>query len=75
MLIKQLSEAGASGLVSTHDLELGDLENKMAKISNFHFQEHYENGELRFDYKLRKGISTTRNAIHIIKMAGIEVEE
>lgn len=75
MLIKQLSDSGASGLVSTHDLELGDLENKMSKISNFHFQEHYENGELRFDYKLRKGISTTRNAMHIIKMAGIEVDE
>ncbi|NLZ47391.1 MAG: DNA repair protein [Clostridiales bacterium] len=74
MLIKQLSESGASGMVSTHDLELGELENKMTKISNYHFQEHYENGELRFDYKLRKGISTTRNAMHIIKMAGIEVE-
>lgn len=74
MLIKQLSQSGASGMVSTHDLELGELENRMSKISNFHFQEHYQNGELGFDYKLKKGISTTRNAMHIIKMAGIEVE-
>lgn len=74
MLIKQLSKSGASGMVSTHDLELGDLEKEMAKLSNYHFQEHYENGDLRFDYKLRRGISTTRNAMHIIKMAGIEVE-
>ena len=69
MLIKQLSKSGASGMVSTHDLELGDLEKEMAKLSNYHFQEHYENGDLRFDYKLRRGISINRNAMHIIKMA------
>jgi DNA mismatch repair ATPase MutS len=74
VLIKQLSRRGASGMVSTHDLELGELEKEMSKIANYHFQEHYHNGELNFDYKLRKGISTTRNAMHIIKLAGIEVE-
>ncbi|OPJ65026.1 MutS family DNA mismatch repair protein [Clostridium oryzae] len=74
-LIKQLSANGATGLVSTHDLELGELENEMTKLKNYHFQEHYEDDKLCFDYKLKKGISTTRNAMHIIKLAGIEVEE
>jgi DNA mismatch repair ATPase MutS len=74
VLIKQLGESGAAGLVSTHDLELGDMEKEYKKIKNYHFQEHYENGELKFDYKLKRGISTTRNALYIIKMAGIDVD-
>lgn len=75
VLIRQLSKAGALGMVSTHDLELGDLEGESrGKIRNFHFREYYRNDEIHFDYKLRPGISTTRNAMYLIKMAGIEVE-
>lgn len=74
VLIRQLSSQGASGLVSTHDLELGEMEKESSRISNFNFQEYYENGELKFDYKLRKGVSTTRNAMHIIRLAGIEIQ-
>lgn len=73
VLIKQLSGLKANGLVSTHDLELADLENTMSKLKNYHFQEYYEKDELKFDYKLRRGVSTTRNAMHIIKLAGIDV--
>lgn len=75
-LINQLQKEGAMGLVSTHDLELGELENKSkGQIMNYHFREYYENQEIRFDYKLRAGISTTRNALYLIKLAGIEIEE
>lgn len=76
VLIRQLSKAGAIGMVSTHDLELGDLERESErKIRNYHFREYYKKDEIHFDYKLRPGISTTRNAMYLIKMAGIEVEE
>lgn len=76
VLIRQLSKAGAIGMVSTHDLELGELERESErKIRNYHFREFYKNDEIHFDYKLRPGISTTRNALYLIKMAGIEVEE
>lgn len=75
-LIKQLQKDGALGLISTHDLELGTLETKSnGRIKNYHFREYYQNQEIRFDYTLRKGISTTRNALYLIKMAGIELEE
>lgn len=76
VLIRQLSKAGAMGMVSTHDLELGDLERESErKIRNYHFREFYKNDEIHFDYKLRPGISTTRNAMYLIKMAGIDVDE
>lgn len=74
VLMTQLSKAGAMGMVSTHDLELGDLEREShRKIRNYHFREYYKNDQIHFDYKLRPGISTTRNAMFLIKMAGIEV--
>lgn len=74
VLINKLSLTNAIGMVSTHDLELCDLEQKNDKIANYHFQEFYEAESIYFDYKLRQGPSTTRNALHLMRLAGIEVE-
>ncbi|MFL0248245.1 MutS family DNA mismatch repair protein [Candidatus Clostridium stratigraminis] len=74
-LINMLSKENTLGIISTHDLELGDLENKNQKVENYNFQEYYKNNEIHFDYKLRKGISTTRNAKFLMKLAGIEFKE
>ncbi|MFL0198066.1 MutS family DNA mismatch repair protein [Clostridium sp. WILCCON 0269] len=73
-LIKQLGRQGASGLISTHDLELCSLQQEYPRIKNYHFQEYYSNNELKFDYKIREGVSTTRNAQYLIKLAGIDFE-
>lgn len=76
ILISSLVKESACGMVSTHDLELGDMEKESGgKIKNYHFREYYKEGKIHFDYKLRKGISTTRNALYIMKMAGIDIEE
>lgn len=76
ILIKNLIKEGASGFVSTHDLELGDLagENNSV-VHNYHFKEYYKNGQIYFDYRLHPGVSTTRNAIYLMKMAGIDFDE
>ena len=71
VLIKQLIKYGGIGLVSTHDLELCDLESET--IKNYNFREFYEDNKIKFDYVLRKGKSTTQNAIHLMKLAGIEI--
>lgn len=74
-VLRNLSREGAMGLVSTHDLELGELEKEPGlKIKNYHFAETYENGEIRFDYKLKPGVSNTSNAIYLMKMIGIEIK-
>ncbi len=76
VLISKLSRSGASGLVSTHDLELAELEKSSnGRIKNFHFQEQYQNGQILFDYRLRSGVSTTRNALFLIRSAGIDIDE
>lgn len=55
-------------IVTTHDLELCELS---PKITNYHFSEYYENDQICFDYLLKKGKCQTKNAIHLMKMAGI----
>lgn len=74
VLIEKLSNENALGMVSTHDLELADIEEKNKKVKNYHFREHYKNNEIYFDYKLRPGVSTTRNAIYLMRMAGIDID-
>ena len=74
ILIKQLSMKKSIGLVSTHDLELGDLEKEAgSKVVNYHFEEYYKDDKIDFDYKLKKGISTTRNAVYLMRLAGINI--
>lgn len=73
-LIKQLYDSGAVGLVSTHDLELCDLEKEYNWIKNYNFREYYENNEIKFDYLLRQGKSETRNAVHLMRLAGIKID-
>lgn len=75
VLIKQLVKQGGIGLVSTHDLELCDLENESRSIVNYNFREFYENDKIKFDYILRKGKSETQNAIHLMRLAGIDIRE
>lgn len=73
ILINKLMNIGAAGLVSTHDLELASLEDETnGRIKNYHFMEFYKDDKIYFDYKLRSGVSTTRNAMYLIKMAGID---
>ena len=76
MLISQLDRKGAWGMVSTHDLELADMERESGRrIRNYHFKEYYKGDSIHFDYQLREGVSDTRNAIFLMKMAGVKVEE
>ena len=72
VLIKQLISNGARGLVSTHDLELCDLEEEMKEVENYNFREYYKDNKIQFDYKLRKGKSNTQNAVYLMRLAGID---
>ncbi len=73
VLVSKLSNENALGFVSTHDLELGEMETTNSKVKNYHLREYYKDDKLFFDYKLRPGVSTTRNALYLMKMAGLEI--
>jgi Mismatch repair ATPase (MutS family) len=55
-------------LVATHDLEMAEL--LRDEFDLYHFSEQIEQMELKFDYKLKKGILTHRNAIRILELYG-----
>lgn len=75
-IVNYLNQKGAAGMISTHDLDLAVLEEESgARIRNCHFRESYSGGRICFDYKLRPGVSDTRNAIFLLKASGIDAFE
>jgi MutS domain V len=73
--IKALSKGNGLGLVSTHDLELTDLEKEIASLANTHFRETVTGGALEFDYTLRPGPCPTTNALKIMQLEGLPVPQ
>jgi DNA mismatch repair ATPase MutS len=73
--IRELSAQSAIGLISTHDLELANLEKEIKNLQNFHFREDIVDGKMHFDYLLRPGPSPTTNALKIMKLEGLPVNE
>lgn len=68
-IIKLLSALNCIVIISTHDFELCQIENK--SIYNYHFEERYENGNIVFDYKLLKGQCKTTNARYLMNSIGL----
>lgn len=70
--VKKLSQPLAFTILTTHDFELCELENsRETDAENYYFEEHYEQNQILFDYKIKKGRSTTSNARYLLRMAGI----
>jgi ABC-type multidrug transport system fused ATPase/permease subunit len=63
------------GAISTHDLELVKLADVVPQVKNYHFREEVIDGHLVFDYVLRPGPCPTTNALKIMQMEGLPVEE
>jgi DNA mismatch repair ATPase MutS len=72
-VLNNLSKGWVIGLISTHDLELCDLEHSNIKIKNYHFTESFTENQIVFDYNLRLGCSHTTNAQYLMKMVGINI--
>jgi len=71
-MIKQLFNLKAVGLVATHDIELGKMQEEFPQnIKNKRFEVDIKNNELFFDYKIKDGISQNLNAIFLMKKMGI----
>ncbi|HEU4926162.1 MAG TPA: hypothetical protein VFT24_03895 [Vicinamibacterales bacterium] len=70
---RHLLEAGAIGVMTTHDLGLAAEEplNTAGRLA--HFTELVdEHGAMTFDYRLRPGLATSRNALRLMRLIGIE---
>ena len=75
-LIHQLHETKASGLISTHDVELGDEAVAWAFVENYHFRSDLApDGTLLFDYTLRPGVCHSFNASELMRQMGIKIND
>jgi MutS domain V len=73
-IVTKLVERGAVGLVSTHDLALTAIPEEIgSQAINCHFEDHLEEGQLRFDYHLYPGVVRTSNALPLMRSIGLEV--
>jgi hypothetical protein len=73
-IVKTLVEAGAIGLVTTHDLALARIADHLgARARNVHFEDHLEGGRMCFDYTMRPGVVTKSNALALMRAVGLEV--
>lgn len=73
-IVRGLLDRGAIGLVTTHDLALAHIaENLGPRGANVHFEDHLENGRMRFDYTMRPGIVQKSNAIELMRSVGLDV--
>jgi hypothetical protein len=62
------------GLVTTHDLALSHIAETLAPHAmNVHFEDHLEDGQIAFDYKMRPGVVRKSNALELMRSVGLDV--
>ena len=75
-LITSLIGMRTIGLVTTHDLSLAVIGDRLApRVANVHFDDRLVEGELRFDYRLKPGPVTRSNALAIMRAVGLDVPD
>jgi DNA mismatch repair ATPase MutS len=73
-VIRGLIGRGAIGLVTTHDLALTEIVDQLgAPATNVHFEDHFENGTLHFDYRMQPGVVKKSNALALMRAVGLDV--
>ncbi len=69
-ILKSLGSSGILCFAATHDIELTELLQK--DFDNYHFEEEVREGDIFFNYRLKEGKATTRNAIRLLELMGYD---
>lgn len=70
-LVKQLTLYPCLAIIATHDVALGEMEHTHPTVKNYHFETFIKGDALTFDYKLKPGVSTGKNATFLMRKMGI----
>ena len=76
-VVLHLLRQGAIGAVSTHDLQLAEVEELRSVCVPVHFRETIHPGgdpPMTFDYVMRPGVATTVNALKLMELVGLPAE-
>ena len=72
ILVRKLLNLTTSGIIATHDIALGELEEEFpSQVLNYCFEAEITNGQLYFDYKIRSGAAKSMTALFLMKQMGI----
>ncbi len=69
-ILDSLARSNVSCFAATHDIELTSLLKDIYEI--YHFEGEVTDNDVHFDYKLKNGPATTRNAIKLLKVLGYD---
>ena len=72
-VVRTLLAAGAIGFVTTHDLSLTGVAERLPGTVNVHFCDGFAGGELKFDYTMREGVVPHGNGLALMRAVGLEV--
>lgn len=72
-ITKKILQSKSHCIIATHDLELTSVEKEAPEgVHNYYFDIDYDNGDLRFDYKIKPGICQNFNASYLLEKIGIQ---
>lgn len=69
-ILQSFAKENVLCFAATHDIELTSLLEK--EYENYHFEEEIEEGDILFNYELKKGRARTRNAIKLLAVMGYD---
>jgi len=73
-VVRRLTEQGALGILTTHDLALSRIATDLGpKAANVHFRDHLEGQQMTFDYRMHSGVVERGNALALMRSIGLEV--
>ncbi len=67
-ILKEIAKKNTISFAATHDIELTKI--LSGEYNNYHFEEEVKNDDVLFNYLLKTGPATTRNAIKLLKIIG-----
>ena len=69
-ILKYMNKDNCICFAATHDIELTQILSGV--YDNYHFEEEVTEGDVKFNYNLKKGPATSRNAIKLLEVMGYE---
>jgi len=73
-IVRGLLARRAIGMITTHDLALAALAERLAPAAaNVHFEDRLEDGRMVFDYRMRPGVVRRSNALALMRSIGLDV--
>jgi DNA mismatch repair ATPase MutS len=73
-LIRQVDGTRALGIISTHDIELAELEERIDSVENYSFHSEIHDQNIDFDYKIKRGACPSFNAHKLMELMGIRFQ-